>query len=210
MAKKTAKPALKPAPKPTPRPLPRPRPAPLDLVRSPNFDSAMAQQNFLNSLADLRAKADAERGTPTPSVGKRDPRDPNTQYGGPVREPKAPTQPRPGSLATDPADPRYGFDKSKRRAGKEILLSFAGGQYGSINDEAADAIAKKYNLDIVNKPNPNKDGGPKVYRFSVKGDVDKGLSGIKMNLESDMLNQILGVSFQNKDQIHLLHMKIKE
>lgn len=155
MAKKIAKPAAKPAPKPAPKPVPEPaeknlkprpvpfqtpQPAPLDLVRNPNFNAAMAQQNYANLMRDQQARIAAESGAPS-------------------------------------ADP--GFDKSKQRGGKEIILSFAGGQYGSVNDEAADAIAKKYNLDIVNKPNPNKDEGPKIYRFSVKGDVDKGLSGIK-------------------------------
>ena len=164
MAKKIAKPAPKPAPKPAAKPAAKPapkpaeknlkpravpfqapQPAPLDLVRNPNFDAAMAQQNYANLMRDQQARIDAERGTPS----------------------------------ADPTAQPYVFDKSKQRAGKEILLSFAGGQYGSVNDEAADAIAKKYNLDIVNKPNPNKDEGPKIYRFSVKGDVDKGLSGIK-------------------------------
>ena len=75
------KPALKPAPKPrpTPKPLPRPRPAPLDLVRNPNFDSAMAQQNYQNSLAEQRARIDAERGR----LGNQDfidSRDPNRAY----------------------------------------------------------------------------------------------------------------------------------
>lgn len=55
MAKKIAKPA----PKPTPKPLPRPKPAPIDLVRNPNFDAAMAQQNYQNSLAGLTARAQA-------------------------------------------------------------------------------------------------------------------------------------------------------
>jgi len=140
-------PAPKPAPKPKPQPipLPTPKPAPLDLVRNPNFDSAMAQQNYQNSLAEQRARIDAERGTPS----------------------------------VDPRAPQDRSDKSKKRSGKEILLSFAGGQYGSINDEAADAIAKKYNLEIFSKPNLNEDNGPIIYGFSVKGDVDKGLSGIK-------------------------------
>ena len=118
---------------------------PIDMVRDPRFDSAMANQNFQNALAELRAKAAAERGTPS----------------------------------VDPRAPQDRFDKSKRRSGKEILLSFAGGQYGSINDEAANAIAKKYNLEIFSKPNPNRDEGPRVYGFSVKGNVDKNLSGIR-------------------------------
>ena len=132
-------------PRPVVPPFPAQKQTPIDMVRDPGFDSAMANQNFQNALAQLRAKADAERGTPS----------------------------------VDPRAPQDRFDKSKRRAGKEILLSFAGGQYGSINDEAANAIAKKYNLEIFSKPNPNRDEGPRVYGFSVKGNVDKNLSGIR-------------------------------
>ena len=66
MAKKIAKPALKPkpkpTPKPTPKPLPRPKPAPLDLVRSPNFDAAMAQQDYANLMRDQKARVAAGLG----------------------------------------------------------------------------------------------------------------------------------------------------
>ena len=70
----TKKPAPKRAPKPAPKPVPKPaeknlkpravpfqtpQPAPLDLVRNPNFDSAMAQQNYQNLLAGLTARAQA-------------------------------------------------------------------------------------------------------------------------------------------------------
>jgi hypothetical protein len=132
---------------------------PINAVRNPNFDSAMANQNYQNSLAGLRAKMDAGRGEYQPIQPR--------------------PSPEPGAQGADPRAPQYGFDKSKRKSGKEILLSFAGGQYGSINDEAANAIAKKYNLEIFSKPNPNRDEGPRVYGFSVKGNVDKGLSGIR-------------------------------
>jgi hypothetical protein len=57
--------------KPTPKPMPRPKQkimpgpskkqAPLDLVRNPNFDAAMAQQNYQNSMAGMKAKIDAEQ-----------------------------------------------------------------------------------------------------------------------------------------------------
>jgi len=49
--------------KPTPKPLPRQarRPAPLDLVRNPNFDAAMAQQNYDNFIAGQRARMETER-----------------------------------------------------------------------------------------------------------------------------------------------------
>jgi hypothetical protein len=50
--------------KPTPKPLPRQarRPAPLDLVRNPNFDAAMAQQNYDNFIARQRARMAAQQG----------------------------------------------------------------------------------------------------------------------------------------------------
>jgi hypothetical protein len=50
--------------KPTPKPLPRqaPRQAPLDLVRNPNFDAAMAQQNYDNFIAEQRARMAAQQG----------------------------------------------------------------------------------------------------------------------------------------------------
>lgn len=66
--KPVRKPAPKPAPKtkpqpvPLPAPTPTPKPAPLDLVRNPNFDSAMAQQNYQNAIAEMQAKIEAERG----------------------------------------------------------------------------------------------------------------------------------------------------
>lgn len=136
--------------------------------RNPRFDSAMANQNFKNSMAEQRARIDAERRTSERPFKLQIPRPPTSQ-----------PSPELGTQGVDPRAPQYGFDKSKRKSGKEILLSFAGGQYGSINDEAANAIAKKYNLEIFSKPNPNRDEGPRVYGFSVKGNVDKGLSGIR-------------------------------
>ena len=77
MAKKIAKPAPKPAPKPAAKPVPKPaeknlkpravpfqtpQPAPLDLVRNPNFDAAMAQQNYANLMRDQQARIGAELG----------------------------------------------------------------------------------------------------------------------------------------------------
>jgi hypothetical protein len=59
--------APKPAARPTPKPLPRPKPAPLDLVRSPNFDAAMAQQNYDNFIAEQRARIGT--GNQAPQVG---------------------------------------------------------------------------------------------------------------------------------------------
>ena len=51
--------------KPTPKPLPRqaPKPAPIDLVRNPNFDAAMAQKNYDNFIAEQRARMEMERGS---------------------------------------------------------------------------------------------------------------------------------------------------
>jgi hypothetical protein len=50
--------------KPTPKPLLRKaqKPALLDLVRNPNFDSAMAQQNYDNFIAGQRARMAAQQG----------------------------------------------------------------------------------------------------------------------------------------------------
>ena len=118
---------------------------PIDMVRDPRFDSAMANQNFLNSLAELRAKAAAERGTPTPPSGP---------LGGPV-----------------------GSARSKRDPSKEIVLNFAGGEYGIRNDAAANAIAKKYNLEIVRNPDPNS--ALPNYIFKSNGNVNDIISQIK-------------------------------
>jgi hypothetical protein len=60
MAKKIAKLSPKPAAKPAAKPAPKP--APLDLVRNPNFDSAMAQKNYANFMADQRARLASQRG----------------------------------------------------------------------------------------------------------------------------------------------------
>jgi hypothetical protein len=59
--------ATKPTARPTPKPLPRPKPAPLDLVRNPNFDAAMAQQNYDNFIAEQRARIGT--GNQAPQVG---------------------------------------------------------------------------------------------------------------------------------------------
>ena len=56
MAKKIAKLAPKPAAKPAAKP------APLDLVRNPNFDSAMAQKNYANLMAFEQARLAAQQG----------------------------------------------------------------------------------------------------------------------------------------------------
>jgi hypothetical protein len=53
----TKKPALKPAPK-----RPALRPQPIDMVRNSGFDSAMANQNYQNSLAEQRARMAAQQG----------------------------------------------------------------------------------------------------------------------------------------------------
>ena len=77
MARKTTKPA----PKPTPRPLPRSRASQLDLVRNPNFDAAMAQQDYANLMRDQRARLAAGQGTqPAGNQDFIDSRDPNKMY----------------------------------------------------------------------------------------------------------------------------------
>jgi hypothetical protein len=62
--KPAPRPAFKPAPKPArkPTPKPTPKPAQLDLIRNPNFDSAMAQQNYANFMADQQARLAAQQG----------------------------------------------------------------------------------------------------------------------------------------------------
>jgi len=62
--KPVRKPVSKPAPKPVRKPVrkPTPKPAPLDLVRNPNFDSAMAQQNYANFIASQQARIAAQGG----------------------------------------------------------------------------------------------------------------------------------------------------
>jgi hypothetical protein len=93
MAKKIAKPAPKPAPKPaarpTPKPLPRPKQDPIDLVRNPNFDSAMAQKNYANFMADQRARMASQRGQPSAE-------DISNQYNKLVGDLGKPTDPQAG------------------------------------------------------------------------------------------------------------------
>jgi hypothetical protein len=61
--KQATKPARKPASKPASKPLPTTtKPSSLDLVRNPNFDSAMAQKNYANFMADQRARLASQRG----------------------------------------------------------------------------------------------------------------------------------------------------
>jgi hypothetical protein len=61
--KQEPKPARKPASKPASRPLPTTtKPSSLDLVRNPNFDSAMAQKNYANFMADQQARLASQRG----------------------------------------------------------------------------------------------------------------------------------------------------
>jgi hypothetical protein len=54
------KPAPKPAPKPVAKATAKPVVTPIDNVRNPNFDSAMARQNYANMLEDARARQFAE------------------------------------------------------------------------------------------------------------------------------------------------------
>ena len=85
---------------------------PIDIVRDPGFDSAMAQQNFQNSLAGLRANMDAGRGE-VGGFAKRDPRDPGVQRNDRYRPPE-PTQPRPsGQDFIDSRDQNTRYDGPK-------------------------------------------------------------------------------------------------
>ena len=102
---KGGKPIFAPLPdKKTGRPIPRP---PIDMVRDPRFGSALDQRNYGNLLNDIIARIGAERGDQGQQAGggkveldrygftKRDPRSPDTMYGGPAPRPQAPSQPRP-------------------------------------------------------------------------------------------------------------------
>lgn len=59
-----------------------------------------------------------------------------------------------------------GTSSQERDPRKEIILNFSGGEFGVANDAAANEIARKYNLDIVRRPQ----AGSVVpdYVFSVK------------------------------------------
>jgi hypothetical protein len=57
----------------------RPSTAPLDAVRNPNFDAAMAQRNYDNFIAEQRARMGAERGQ-SGNQDFIDSRDPNKMY----------------------------------------------------------------------------------------------------------------------------------
>jgi len=126
----------------------------MDMVQNPNFDSALARRNYENNLAQ--------------SVINYQTQNP-MQADGSI-----------GILPTNQAGfsgQNTNFEKSIKDAGKQIILSFNGETYGSANDKSANEIAKKYNLDIVQKPDQNS--SIPVYIFSVKGEVGKSLSGIK-------------------------------
>jgi hypothetical protein len=83
----TRKQATKPAPKPARKPASKP--APLDLVRNPNFDSAMAQKNYANFMADQLARLAAQR-------GQRSAEDISNQYNKLVGDLGKPTDPKAG------------------------------------------------------------------------------------------------------------------
>ena len=128
--------------------------SPMDMVQNPNFDSALARRNYENNLAQ--------------SIR-------NYQTQNPMQAD--------GSIGVLPtkqdgfSGQNNNFQKAIKDAGKQIILSFEGETYGSANDKSANEIAKKYNLDIVQKPDQNS--SIPVYIFSVKGEVGKSLSGIK-------------------------------
>jgi len=70
-----------------------------------------------------------------------------------------------------------GSPRSKRDPSKEIILNFAGGEYGIRNDAAANEIAKKYNLEIVR--NPDQKSALPNYIFKSNGNVNDIISQIK-------------------------------
>ncbi len=139
MAKKIAKPA----PKPTPNPLPRPKPAPFDLVRSPNFDAAMAQQNYQNSLAGLTARAQAgqfnegfraDGGQAFPSEFSRPSQEP-------MISPEVIKKAREEYLASQPQDRKYSQVMTKTKYG---------GEFGSSVGRGFD---KWFEQNYINNPN---------------------------------------------------------
>jgi len=87
--KQATKPAPKPAARPTPKPLPRPKQDPIDLVRNPNFDSAMAQKNYANFMAAQQARLASQR-------GQRSAEDISNQYNKLVGDLGKPTDPQAG------------------------------------------------------------------------------------------------------------------
>lgn len=159
----------RPGPKPTPKkPLPKSPPKPRPTPR-PNPDIPRP------SPLPPRIPLPDDRGPVPPPRGPRGPADqplPVPPRGPiPPRGQRGPAdQPFPTPIPT-PSSP------TKRNPGKEIIVNFAGGQYGAVNDEAAEKIAKKYNLEITKRPEKN-DPTP-IYLFSVKGDVGSNLSGIR-------------------------------
>ena len=128
--------------------------SPMDMVQNPNFDMAMAQQNYANNLQQSLANYQAQN--PTQGAGNFATLSPNQAQS---------------------SGQNNNFQKIVKDAGKQIILSFEGETYGTANDKSANEIAKKYNLDIVQKPDRNS--SIPVYVFSVKGEVDKSLSGIR-------------------------------
>ena len=139
MAKKIAKPA----PKPTPKPLPRPKPAPIDLVRNPNFDAAMAQQNYQNSLAGLTARAQAgqfdegfraDGGQAFPSEFSRPSQEP-------MINPEVIQKARTEYLASQPQDRKYSQVMTKTKYG---------GEFGSSVGRGFD---KWFEQNYINDPN---------------------------------------------------------
>ena len=139
MARKTTKPA----PKPTPRPLPRSRASQLDLVRNPNFDAAMAQQNYQNSLAGLTARAQAgqfdegfraDGGQAFPSEFSRPSQEP-------MINPELIQKARTEYLASQPQDRKYSQVMTKTRYG---------GEFGSSVGRGFD---KWFEQNYINNPN---------------------------------------------------------
>lgn len=128
-----------------------PSASPIDAVRNPNFDAALAQQDYLNNLAQSLANYQAQ------------------------------TYPSGATKQLSDLEARNFTEQNamgqQRDPNKEIILNFAGGQFGIPNDEAANAIAKKYNLDIVRKPETGS--GVPNYLLRSNGDINSIISQIK-------------------------------
>jgi len=131
--------------------LKQPDMAPIDAVRNPNFPTALAQQDYLNNLAQSLANYQAQ------------------------------TYPTGATKQLSDIEARNSAEQNamsqQRDPNKEIILNFAGGQFGIANDEAANEIAKKYNLDIVRKPGVGSN--VPIYLLRSNGDVNNIISQIK-------------------------------
>jgi len=138
--KKTGRPVAPPPPplpvnKKTGRPIPPPRP-PIDMVRNPGFGSAMANQNYQNALAGLRAKMDAERG----GVGAVIDRLPT--LAGSILNPETLNKAKEEYMNQNPGDPN-------RRVKADLIKSRYLGQIG----RTMAGFDKWFETNYINNPN---------------------------------------------------------